>query len=188
MHPLYHMALCCFFLLFFPVAKSDQINQSNKFSLLSQLALTSQNKFFLKNPPKSRKKAEPDAAAEPADGDLSPDLETETDSCEGLSPTSQYENSQSPRLDCAISDLFSLDSRAEFDEGIFNEVGEIEARVFCTIQKLHAAPAENLFFYFSSPWDSLQMGFSRTQPQSVSLRGNHVKILILHPALWYNPH
>lgn len=96
--------------------KSEQINQSNKFSLLSQLALTSQNKFFLRNPPKSCKKAPTDAAAEAPDGDLSPDLDIETDSCEGLSPTSQYENCQSPRLDCAISDLFSLDSQAEFDE------------------------------------------------------------------------
>ncbi|KAM4745916.1 membrane-associated phosphatidylinositol transfer protein 2-like isoform 1-T1 [Anableps anableps] len=93
--------------------KSDQINQSNKLKLLSQLALTTQIKFFLKSYPK---KAEGDPAIGPSDGDLSLDLDVETDSSEGLSPTSQYENIQSPRLDCAICDLVSLDSQAEVDE------------------------------------------------------------------------
>ncbi|XP_047238214.1 membrane-associated phosphatidylinositol transfer protein 2-like isoform X2 [Girardinichthys multiradiatus] len=96
--------------------KSDWINQSNKLNLLSQLALTSQNKFSLKNTPKSCRKADDDPAAEPPDGDLGPDLDVETDSSEGLSPTSQYENNQSPRLDCAICDLVSLDSQAEVDQ------------------------------------------------------------------------
>uniref|UniRef100_A0A4W6GB23 Phosphatidylinositol transfer protein membrane associated 2 n=1 Tax=Lates calcarifer TaxID=8187 RepID=A0A4W6GB23_LATCA len=50
--------------------KSCQFSQSKKFSLLSQLALSSQNKFFLKSPPKSRKKAVAGQAAESPDADL----------------------------------------------------------------------------------------------------------------------
>uniref|UniRef100_A0A8D3B259 DDHD domain-containing protein n=1 Tax=Scophthalmus maximus TaxID=52904 RepID=A0A8D3B259_SCOMX len=47
--------------------KSCQINQSKKISLLSQLALSSQNKFFLRSPPKSRKKSKAGQAAGPPD-------------------------------------------------------------------------------------------------------------------------
>ncbi|XP_040011788.1 membrane-associated phosphatidylinositol transfer protein 2-like isoform X2 [Xiphias gladius] len=91
--------------------KSCQFNQSKKFSLLSQLALSSQNKFFLKSPPKSRKKA----AGSP-DADLGAELDGEADTSEGLSPTGQYENCLSAGLDCAISDLVSLDSQAEVEQ------------------------------------------------------------------------
>lgn len=51
----------------------------------------------------------PDLAAEP-DG--------EADTCESQSPVGQYENCLSDGLDCAISDLVSLDSQAEVEQGI----------------------------------------------------------------------
>ncbi|XP_023266475.1 membrane-associated phosphatidylinositol transfer protein 2-like isoform X2 [Seriola lalandi dorsalis] len=96
--------------------KSCQINQSKKFSLLSQLALSSQNKFFLKSPPKSRKKAKADQAAGSPDADPVAELDGEADSSEGLSPIGQYENCPSAGLDSAISDLVSLDSQAEVEQ------------------------------------------------------------------------
>ncbi|KAK2837229.1 hypothetical protein Q5P01_014441 [Channa striata] len=94
--------------------KSCQINQSKKFSLLSQLALSSQNKFFLKSPPKSRKKAAACQATGSSDADLVAELDG--DSSEGLSPTGHYKICLSPGLDCAISDLVSLDSQAEVEQ------------------------------------------------------------------------
>ncbi|XP_042344045.1 membrane-associated phosphatidylinositol transfer protein 2-like isoform X1 [Plectropomus leopardus] len=94
--------------------KSCQINQSKKFSLLSQLALSSQNKFFLKSPPKSRKKAAAGQAAGSPDAYLVAELDGDTS--EALSPTGQYENCLSAGLDFAISDLVSLDSQAEVDQ------------------------------------------------------------------------
>ncbi|XP_026178023.1 membrane-associated phosphatidylinositol transfer protein 2 isoform X2 [Mastacembelus armatus] len=96
--------------------KSCQINQSKKFSLLSQLALSSQNKFFLKSPPKSRKKAEAGQATGSPDAGVVAELDGEADTSEGLSPTGQYENCPSAGLDCAISDLVSLDSQAEVEQ------------------------------------------------------------------------
>uniref|UniRef100_A0A3Q1AXD8 DDHD domain-containing protein n=1 Tax=Amphiprion ocellaris TaxID=80972 RepID=A0A3Q1AXD8_AMPOC len=100
--------------------KSCQVNQSKTFSFLSQLALSSQNKYFLRSPPKSRKKAEayqaagsPDASP---DADLASELDGDADSSEGLSPTDQYDNCLSAGLDCAISDLVSLDSQAEVEQ------------------------------------------------------------------------
>ncbi|AWP07143.1 putative membrane-associated phosphatidylinositol transfer protein 2-like [Scophthalmus maximus] len=96
--------------------KSCQINQSKKISLLSQLALSSQNKFFLRSPPKSRKKSKAGQAAGPPDADLMAELDAETDTREGLSPIGQYENCLSAGLDCAISDLVSMDSQAEVDQ------------------------------------------------------------------------
>ncbi|XP_068559251.1 membrane-associated phosphatidylinositol transfer protein 2-like isoform X8 [Cebidichthys violaceus] len=94
--------------------KSCQNNQSKKFSLLSQLALSSQTKFFLKSPPKSRKKAKADPAEGSPDAELVAELDSEAS--ESLSPTSQYDNCPSAGLDCAISDLVSLDSQAEVDQ------------------------------------------------------------------------
>ncbi|CAB1439339.1 unnamed protein product, partial [Pleuronectes platessa] len=95
---------------------SCQINQSKKFGLLSQLALSSQNKFFLKSPPKSRKKAGVDQDAGSPDADLEAELDAEPDSNESLSPTDQYDNCLSPGLDCAISELVLLDSQAEVEQ------------------------------------------------------------------------
>ncbi|KAM8886328.1 membrane-associated phosphatidylinositol transfer protein 2-like isoform 4-T6 [Spinachia spinachia] len=86
--------------------KTCQIQQSKKFGLLSQLALSSQNKFFLKSPPKSRKN--------PAEGPPPADLNEAAS--EGLSPTGQYINCPSAGLDSAICDLVSLDSQAEVDQ------------------------------------------------------------------------
>ncbi|XP_053180879.1 membrane-associated phosphatidylinositol transfer protein 2-like isoform X1 [Scomber japonicus] len=95
---------------------SCQINQSKKFSLLSQLALSSQNKFFLKSPPKSRKKAVADQAAGFPDANLVAELDSEAETCDGLSPTGQFENCLSAGLDSAICDLVSLDSQAEVEQ------------------------------------------------------------------------
>ncbi|XP_045889862.1 membrane-associated phosphatidylinositol transfer protein 2-like isoform X1 [Micropterus dolomieu] len=88
---------------------SCQTNQSKKFGLLSQLALSSQNKFFMKSPPKSRKTRCPGAG-------LMAELDNEAETSEGLNPTGQYENCLSPGLDCAISVLVSLDSQAEVEQ------------------------------------------------------------------------
>ncbi|XP_035514039.1 membrane-associated phosphatidylinositol transfer protein 2-like isoform X3 [Morone saxatilis] len=96
--------------------KSCQNNQYKKFSLLSQLALSSQNKFFLKSPPKSRKKAVTGQATGSRDADLVAELDGEAETSEGLSPIGQYENCLSAGLDCAISDLVSLDSQAEVEQ------------------------------------------------------------------------
>lgn len=84
---------------------------------MSQLALSSSNKFFLKSPPKFRKKAESDQATGSPDADLVAELDDEAETSE--SPTNQYENCPSAGLDCAISDLVSLDSQAEVEQGIF---------------------------------------------------------------------
>lgn len=102
-----------------PIAKSCQNNQTKTFSFLSQLALSSQNKFFLRSPPKFRKKAGADQAPDTPDADLAAELDGEADASEGQSPTVQYERCLSAGLDCAISDLVSLDSQAEVDQGIF---------------------------------------------------------------------
>ncbi|XP_013866055.1 membrane-associated phosphatidylinositol transfer protein 2 isoform X2 [Austrofundulus limnaeus] len=96
--------------------KSEQINQTRMSSLLSQLALTSQNKFFLKSPPKARKKAAAGQAADSPDADLVMELDVEADSSDSLSPTSQYANIPSAGLDSAICDLVSLDSQAEVEQ------------------------------------------------------------------------
>uniref|UniRef100_A0A7N6F9Q5 DDHD domain-containing protein n=1 Tax=Anabas testudineus TaxID=64144 RepID=A0A7N6F9Q5_ANATE len=58
--------------------KSCEINQSKKFSLLSQLALSSQNKFLLKSPPKSRKKAAGGQVIGSPDADLVAELDGDT--------------------------------------------------------------------------------------------------------------
>ncbi|KAI3372072.1 hypothetical protein L3Q82_006928 [Scortum barcoo] len=96
--------------------KSCQTNQSKAFSLLSLLALSSQNKFFLKSPTNSRKKVRAGQAAGSPDADLVAELDSEAESSEGLSTTGQYENCLSAGLDCAISDLVSLDSQAEVEQ------------------------------------------------------------------------
>ncbi|XP_010789047.1 membrane-associated phosphatidylinositol transfer protein 2 [Notothenia coriiceps] len=96
--------------------KSCQINQSKIIGLLSQLALSSQNKLFLRSPPNSRKKVESGDAAGSPDADLASEQDSEADSSESINPTGKYENCLSPGLDFAISDLVSLDSQAEVDQ------------------------------------------------------------------------
>ncbi|XP_068594872.1 membrane-associated phosphatidylinositol transfer protein 2 [Brachionichthys hirsutus] len=96
--------------------KSCQTNPSKGFSLLSQLALSPQNKFFLKSPPKSRKKAVADEVAGSSDADLAAELRSEAETSEGQIPTGQYENCLSPGLDSAICDLVSLDSQTEVEQ------------------------------------------------------------------------
>uniref|UniRef100_UPI003AB0CC58 membrane-associated phosphatidylinositol transfer protein 2-like isoform X1 n=1 Tax=Centroberyx gerrardi TaxID=166262 RepID=UPI003AB0CC58 len=96
--------------------QSCQINQSKKFSLLSQLALSSQNKFFLRSPPKSRRKAETGQVPGSPEADLVAELECEAEASEGLSLSGQFERCLSAGLDCAISDLVSLDSQAEVEQ------------------------------------------------------------------------
>ncbi|XP_053726039.1 membrane-associated phosphatidylinositol transfer protein 2-like isoform X3 [Synchiropus splendidus] len=93
---------------------SSKLNTSKSFSLLSQLALTSQNKFFLKSPPKSRKKAV--VPAVPDEADPVEVLECDPETCDDLSPSAQYENCPSAGLDSAICDLVSLDSQAEVEQ------------------------------------------------------------------------
>lgn len=119
MDPLFIRFLCVCFL---PIAKSCENIQSKTFSLLSQLALSSQNKFFLKSPPKSRKKAAERVEGSP-DADVVAELDSEAETSESLSPIGQYENCPSAGLHCAISDLVSLDSQAEVDQGTFLREG-----------------------------------------------------------------
>lgn len=126
----------CFSFCFLPIAKSCQINQSKKLSLLSQLALSSQNKFFLKSPPKTRKKAGADQAAGFPDANVAAELDSEAETCDGLSPTGQYESCPSAGLDSAISDLVSLDSQAEVEQGIFQrEATALLCPLSCTLSQ-----------------------------------------------------
>lgn len=114
--PSFSLVFFFFFLCFLPVAKSCQITQSKSAGLLSQLALSSQTKFFLKSPPKFRRKGEAGQAPGSPDADLV--AEPDGEASESHSPIGQYENCLSAGLDCAISDLVSLDSQAEVDQGI----------------------------------------------------------------------
>ncbi|XP_051924679.1 membrane-associated phosphatidylinositol transfer protein 2-like isoform X2 [Hippocampus zosterae] len=82
----------------------DAFSRSKGSGLLSQLALSSQNKFFLKSPPKSRKKLK--EPAEEKDGDAM--------SCDSQSLGSDC--CMSPGLHSAICDLVSLDSQAQVDQ------------------------------------------------------------------------
>ncbi|KAM3868491.1 membrane-associated phosphatidylinositol transfer protein 2-like isoform 2-T2 [Diretmus argenteus] len=91
--------------------QSCQINQSKKFSLLSQLALSSQNKFFVRS-----RKAETGQNPGCPEADLAAELESEAEASEGVSPSRQFERCLSAGLDCAISDLVSLDSQAEVEQ------------------------------------------------------------------------
>lgn len=146
------LSFCFVVVVFSPIAESNQVNQSKKYSLLSLLALSSQNKFFLKTPPTSRKETKACQAAGSSDACVAAELDDEADSSESLSPTSQYENYRAG-LDYAISDLVSLDSQAEVDQGIFirNGATEIGVRLrvsalFCaTVERLSAALPKSLF-------------------------------------------
>lgn len=60
-----------------------------------------------------------DQAAGFPDANLVAELDSEADTCDGLSPTGQFENCLSAGLDSAICDLVSLDSQAEVEQGIF---------------------------------------------------------------------
>ncbi|XP_046872615.1 membrane-associated phosphatidylinositol transfer protein 2 isoform X3 [Hypomesus transpacificus] len=99
-----------------------QTNQSKKVSLLSQLALSSQNKFFLRSPPKSRRNASP--APPPGPQELGagrkqrpdPDLDAGTETNRSLSPSGTDEPCLSAGLENAMCDLISLDSQTEVDE------------------------------------------------------------------------
>lgn len=79
---------------------------------MSELALSSQTKFFLKSPPRFRKKA-----TELTNADLGAELDGEAEANESQSLIGQYENCPCAGLDCAISDLVSLDSQAEVEQG-----------------------------------------------------------------------
>lgn len=107
--------------LFFPsLAERSHINQTKKLSLLSQIALSSQNKFFLKSPPKSRKKVGSGSGTGSGSSSESgqtlgcpeADLEAVLD---GESPVQEKE-CLSAGLECAISVLVSLDSQTEVDQ------------------------------------------------------------------------
>ncbi|XP_061788871.1 membrane-associated phosphatidylinositol transfer protein 2-like isoform X2 [Nerophis lumbriciformis] len=96
--------------------KKHTFNRTKSSGLLSQLALSSQNKIFLKSPPKSRKKQKAkQASQESSEVDLPAERDwTETDTCGSLSPCGY--TCLSPGLDTAICDLVSLDSQAEVDQ------------------------------------------------------------------------
>ncbi|XP_041854792.1 membrane-associated phosphatidylinositol transfer protein 2-like isoform X3 [Melanotaenia boesemani] len=133
----------------------NQIYQSRKFSLLSQLALSSQNKF-VKSPPKSRKKAVADQAAGSPDVDLVAELDVEADSSEGLSPTCQFENCLSAGLDSAICDLVSLDPQAEFEQvaGRWWGTKRLDFALYCP-DALTAFPTVALpHLFHASYWES----------------------------------
>lgn len=96
-----------------------------------------------------------DAAGSP-DADLAAEQDSEADSSENINPTGKYENGFSPGLDFAISDLVSLDSQAEVDQGIFIREGihseiNVKLQLFslrCVkIPKLDTALPESLFFF-----------------------------------------
>ncbi|XP_030213836.1 membrane-associated phosphatidylinositol transfer protein 2 isoform X2 [Gadus morhua] len=95
--------------------RSSQTNQSKRYSLLSQLALSSQ--FFLKSPPKTRRR---DRLQGPPDPDPAPGRapppEPDEEGCAGWGPSSPCESCPSVGLDHAFSDLISLDSQAEVDQ------------------------------------------------------------------------
>ncbi|XP_019741120.1 membrane-associated phosphatidylinositol transfer protein 2 isoform X1 [Hippocampus comes] len=82
----------------------DAFSRSKRFGLLSELALSSQNKFFLKSPPKSRKKLKEPAEEKDGDAMLCDSQSLGSDCC------------TSPGLRSAICDLVSLDSQAEVDQ------------------------------------------------------------------------
>lgn len=108
-----------FFFALFPIAQACPIKQSKSSSLLSQLALSPQ-KFFPRSP-KLRREAETDQASgstetDPGD-EPGAELESEGETSEGLSPTEQFGRCFLAGLDYAVSDLVSLDSQAEVDEG-----------------------------------------------------------------------
>lgn len=121
---------------------------------MSQLALSSQNKFFLKSPPKSRKKAEAGRAPASPDADLGPELDGEAETSDGLSPTAQYENCPSAGLDCAISDLVSLDSQAEVEQGILLREGTSDISLWLQLLSVRCSvqnPKPSSCFFFSFP-------------------------------------
>lgn len=175
--------ICIHFITRFPVvffspyvAKSEQINQPSRLSLLSQLALTPINKFKPKNPPKSHKKAEADPAAGPPDEDPSPDQDVETDSSECLSFTSDYRDRLSPGLDCAICDLVSLDSQAEVDQGIFFWSWGKSQQGCSALSKSSMLLLQKVFPPLPHLRDSFQMVFSRTQSNHWNLLGSMFRL------------
>ncbi|XP_067083826.1 membrane-associated phosphatidylinositol transfer protein 2-like isoform X4 [Osmerus mordax] len=104
------------------LAQTCQTNQSKKVSLLSQLALSSQNKFFLRSPPKSRRNAGPAPPPGPREPGTrrkqqpDPDLDAGSETNGRLSPWGTDEPCLSAGLENAMCDLISLDSQTEVDE------------------------------------------------------------------------
>ncbi|KAM9821805.1 membrane-associated phosphatidylinositol transfer protein 2-like isoform 3-T6 [Syngnathus typhle] len=83
---------------------TDSFSQSKSSGLLSQLALSSQNKFFLKSPPKSRKKLKKTTDEKDGEPMLCDNQSVGSDTC------------TSPGLHRAMCDLISLDSQTEVDQ------------------------------------------------------------------------
>ncbi|KAG7265239.1 hypothetical protein CRUP_007783 [Coryphaenoides rupestris] len=137
--------------------RSCPTNQSKKFSLLSQLALTSQNKFFLMSPPKLRRKdrvqGPPKSGSDPGPV-LGPSPDPEEDACGGLSPSSQFEPCHSAGLEHAISDLISLDSQAEVDQARWWGTKRMDFALYCP-DALTAFPTVALpHLFHASYWES----------------------------------
>jgi len=168
MNQFYHVVLSLFSL----IANSNHFYQSKRFSLLSHLALSSQNKFFLKSPPKSRKKMEAGQVAGSPDADVVSEPDDEADSIEGLSPTCQYENCPSAGLDYAICDLVSLDSQAEVDQGIFQREGKSQRGFRSFLPATLHYPKTLILFFL--PLYSFPIKFTRIQVQSLPPGRSHV--------------
>ncbi|RVE68244.1 hypothetical protein OJAV_G00089110 [Oryzias javanicus] len=133
--------------------KPDQNKQSKTFSFLSLLAIP-QNKFSLRSPPKSRKKAEADRAVGSTDAELELQLDAETNSCDSLSQSSHNESYLSAGLDCAICDLVSLDSQVDEVAGRWWGTKRLDFALYCP-DALTAFPTVALpHLFHASYWES----------------------------------
>uniref|UniRef100_A0A3B3B5D3 Phosphatidylinositol transfer protein membrane associated 2 n=1 Tax=Oryzias melastigma TaxID=30732 RepID=A0A3B3B5D3_ORYME len=133
--------------------KPDQNKQSKTFSFLSLLAIP-QNKFSMRSPPKSRKKAEADRTVGSTDAELELQLDSETNSCDSLSQSSQYESYLSAGLDSAICDLVSLDSQVDEVAGRWWGTKRLDFALYCP-DALTAFPTVALpHLFHASYWES----------------------------------
>uniref|UniRef100_A0A3P9HAR7 Phosphatidylinositol transfer protein membrane associated 2 n=1 Tax=Oryzias latipes TaxID=8090 RepID=A0A3P9HAR7_ORYLA len=131
--------------------KPDQNKQSKTFSFLSFLAIP-QNKFSMRSPPKSCKKAEVDRAVGSSDAEL--ELDAEANSFDSLSQSSHYESYLSVRLDCAMCDLVSLDSQVDEVAGRWWGTKRLDFALYCP-DALTAFPTVALpHLFHASYWES----------------------------------
>ncbi|XP_023814193.1 membrane-associated phosphatidylinositol transfer protein 2 isoform X4 [Oryzias latipes] len=131
--------------------KPDQNKQSKTFSFLSFLAIP-QNKFSMRSPPKSCKKAEVDRAVGSSDAEL--ELDAEANSFDSLSQSSHYESYLSVGLDCAMCDLVSLDSQVDEVAGRWWGTKRLDFALYCP-DALTAFPTVALpHLFHASYWES----------------------------------
>ncbi|XP_010895657.2 membrane-associated phosphatidylinositol transfer protein 2 isoform X2 [Esox lucius] len=137
-----------------------QINQNKKSSLLSLIALSPQNKFSLRSPPKSfrKERADPIPGSTDRDKGIRPDPEADTarEVNGGVSPCVQLERQLSAGLDHAFTDLVSLDSQADMDQVAARWWGtkRIDFALYCP-DALTAFPTVALpHLFHASYWES----------------------------------